>query len=98
MSDTWFKMMEQRDHNGELTNLALALNAIKDAGCDCEEDEPEICLACLCERALKSQWEDWNKLQNRIIQEYELHEDTPGYWQGRHDALSDVLRWMCGEK
>lgn len=44
---------EQRDANGNLTDLALACNALQDNGCDCGTDEPGTCLACRCEAALK---------------------------------------------
>lgn len=50
----WGRMNEERDENGELTDLALALDAISDVGCDCGTDEPGSCFACLCEAALKS--------------------------------------------
>lgn len=53
----WGTMNRERDENGELTDLALALNAISDNGCDCGTDEPGSCVACLCEAALKSQYE-----------------------------------------
>lgn len=52
----WLDMNEQRDAAGNLTDLALALDAISDTGCDCGEDEPGTCLACVCERALRAQW------------------------------------------
>lgn len=48
---------EQRDADGKLTDLALACDALEDNGCDCGTDEPGTCLACLCEAALKSLWE-----------------------------------------
>jgi hypothetical protein len=54
---TWLNMAEQRDVDGNLTDLALALNAISDIGCDCGTDEDESCVCCLCEQALKCLWE-----------------------------------------
>ena len=53
----WSQMRLERDDNGWLTPLALALNAISDYGCDCGTDEPGTCLCCLCENALRYQWE-----------------------------------------
>lgn len=46
--------VDQRDAEGNLTPLALALNALGDHGCDCGTDESGSCLACLCEAALLS--------------------------------------------
>ena len=51
------RLNEQRNTAGELTPLALAIGALEDYGCDCGEDEPRTCLACLCEAALKDLWE-----------------------------------------
>jgi len=60
---TWSNMIEQRDAAGNLTDLALALDALSDNGCDCGEDEPGTCLACVCERALRTQWERVQELR-----------------------------------
>jgi len=43
----------EMDQSGNLTSLALALDSISANGCDCGEDEPGTCLACLCEKALR---------------------------------------------
>ena len=56
MTTEWGQLTNQRDENGDLTPLALALDAIADNGCDCPEDEPGTCLACRCELALKALW------------------------------------------
>ena len=56
----WSQMRLERDDNGLLTPLALTLNAISDYGCDCGTDEPGTCLCCLCENALRDQWEQLN--------------------------------------
>jgi len=58
----WIDANKQRDENGKLTSLAIALQALEDNGCDCPEydrdpDEPGTCLVCLCEAALKEQWD-----------------------------------------
>lgn len=58
----WLQMKNQRDADGNLTPLALALDAIEDNGCDCGEDEPGTCMACLCETALLDLW---TKLEER---------------------------------
>jgi len=49
------KDSKERDKNGHLTDWALAFDALGNHGCDCGEDEEETCLACLCEKALKSE-------------------------------------------
>ena len=60
--ETWgFRLLDQRDASGGLTMLALALDALKDNGCDCGEDEPKSCLACVCEMALRELWEKVQK-------------------------------------
>jgi hypothetical protein len=35
-----------------LTDFDLAMDALRDLGCDCGTDEPGTCLACVCQRAL----------------------------------------------
>jgi hypothetical protein len=52
----WLNAQHERDKNGKLTPLAMALNAISDYGCDCGDDEPGTCLTCLCENALKDMY------------------------------------------
>lgn len=49
-------MKNQRDSNGLFTALAQALQALEDYGCDCGNDEPGTCIACLCEVALYDLW------------------------------------------
>ena len=53
----WTKLKDERDAEGLLTPLALALDALEDNGCDCGEDEPGPCLACRCEAALRDLWQ-----------------------------------------
>lgn len=53
----WTEIKNQRDANGELTDLALAVDALEDNGCDCGTDESGTCLACRCEAAIKHLWE-----------------------------------------
>ena len=53
----WTEIKDQRDADGKLTKLALAVDALENNGCDCGTDEPGTCLACCCEAALKSLWE-----------------------------------------
>jgi len=45
----------ERDANGHLTDWALACSALADNGCDCGEDEEGTCLACVCERAMRTE-------------------------------------------
>jgi len=47
--------IDERDAAGELTAMALAVDALIDNGCDCGEDEPGTCLACRCEAALREE-------------------------------------------
>jgi hypothetical protein len=65
MSD-WSKVKEERDAVGNLTDLALAIQALEDIGCDCGEDKNGSCLACTCERALRAQYEHIEKLRQEI--------------------------------
>ncbi len=45
----------ERDEEGNLTPVAMAISALIDHGCDCGGgvDEP-LCLVCICEAALIS--------------------------------------------
>ena len=58
--------LDERDADGNLTDTSLALDAIKNEGCDCGEDEPGTCLAHLCEAALKSERTARIDLMNEI--------------------------------
>jgi hypothetical protein len=46
--------IDERDADGNLTDWALAFDALGDCGCDCGVDEPGSCLACLCEQAMRT--------------------------------------------
>ncbi len=46
-------MQEEKDEHGEPTAMARAVEALIHHGCDCEDDKPDVCLACLCEKALR---------------------------------------------
>lgn len=54
--NSWSNANLERDENGNLTPLAMALNAMSDYGCDCADDEPGTCLTCLCEQALRDMY------------------------------------------
>ena len=62
----WDEITNQRDAAGCLTDLALAVDALEDHGCDCGTDEPGTCLACLCEWALRGLWEDVERLRKAL--------------------------------
>lgn len=69
----WSKMHEQRDQDGLLTPLALALDALAHGdGCDCGTGEPGTCLACLCEAALRGQWEALTETRINTVELEEL--------------------------
>lgn len=63
MSVLFEDMIEQQDSQGNLTKLAMALSALIDNGCDCGQDEPGTCLGCLCEAALREQFEEIARLR-----------------------------------
>ena len=78
MSDHWWGMdlLEQRDADGNLTPLALALDAIQNNGCDCGTDEPGSCMACICEAALRDIWERLQAAEGRHAVECADHSLT----------------------
>jgi hypothetical protein len=57
MANGWLDMANDRDASGDLTPLAQALDCIGGTGCDCGVDEPGSCIGCVCESALKWQWQ-----------------------------------------
>lgn len=67
MSDAtaWSDTIHEHDTAGNLTPLAMALNALVDEGCDCGNDEPGTCLECLCEAALRDLWEQLRECHER---------------------------------
>jgi hypothetical protein len=52
----WRYFKNQRDENGDLTPMARAFDVLEKNGCDCDENEPGTCMACVCEAALRYQW------------------------------------------
>src|SRR3990172_393384 len=46
---------DERNSYGALTDWALAFDALSDYGCDCGDDEPGTCLACVCGRAMRTE-------------------------------------------
>jgi len=53
----WQKLANERDEDGNLTDMALAVDAINNTECDCrtDEHEPGTCLRCLCKTALMTE-------------------------------------------
>lgn len=68
--------VDQRDACGQLTLLALALDALEDHGCDCGVDEPGSCLACRCKAGLA----DLAAQRDRQAVEREHHRETLRRW------------------
>ena len=62
----WKQQRGLRGSYGNLTPLAQALDAIDGNGCDCGGDEPGMCIACVCEEALRGQFEAL-KVYRRIM-------------------------------
>lgn len=52
---TWDEVQDERDDYGALTPLALAIRALVDQGCSCKDNNR--CLPCLCEDALRAEWQ-----------------------------------------
>src|SRR3990172_11229022 len=46
---------DERNSYGALTDWALPFDALSDYGCDCGDDEPGTCLACVCGRAMRTE-------------------------------------------
>jgi len=71
----WEKITVERDAEGKLTLLALAMDAVRDNGCDCGDgpDEPP-CMACLCEAALRQQWDGLQRLEREVAWQKTLNE------------------------
>jgi hypothetical protein len=61
----WADAIAERDEDGLLTPLALALDAIRDRGCDCGE-EPGTCITHVCEAALRDLWEQRNDARDEV--------------------------------
>lgn len=75
--------LDERDPDGNLTPLALALDALVGAGCDCGTDEPGTCLSCLCEAGL-------HDLHDRL-------ENADAMRQGADAELAKVSALVPGE-
>jgi hypothetical protein len=73
-------LQNERDENGLLTPLALALDAIADCDldCDCGNDEPGTCLVCCCENALRDLWEKLQQTKSNC-KYCKLEKNCPGF-------------------
>lgn len=65
--------LDERDAHGDLTDWALACQAMVDAGCDCGTDEPGTCFGCLCERAMKAERAKVVALTTKLVDAGALH-------------------------
>lgn len=91
------KYKDERDEKGELTDLALAVNAIQSVGCDCGTDEPGTCLACLCEPVLErllGELEEFRQLRESVRwfagemeKKLKAHDDRPGWKKDHFEVL-----------
>lgn len=72
----WSEMKNERDAEGNLTPVAMALESIAEYGCHCGDDcESVPCHTCRCEDALKAQWHQLNccydligRLKQKIVE------------------------------
>jgi hypothetical protein len=74
----WNDMLDERDSDGKLTALAMALNSVVANGCDCGEDEPWTCIGCLFEQSLHEQFDEIERLRHEnadIKREAEAREE-----------------------
>lgn len=55
----------ERDSKGRLTALALAIDALRDAECDCGHRDPP-CLACMCEAAIGGAVRERNEARAKL--------------------------------
>lgn len=59
-NERWVALIDERDSMGLLTDMAQALDAIREYGCDCETG---TCIACRCETALRAERERAEKAE-----------------------------------
>ena len=74
-------LLDERNEAGELTAMALAIDALLDHGCDCGTDEPGMCLACLCSEALRverARAERGERAAKKLARELARLDDGPG--------------------
>lgn len=84
---TWIDMGDQRDAEGNLTDLALALHALSDVGCDCGTDEVGTCVSCLCEQALKGLYEQLESAKAEV----ERLKCEHAQWE--NEMLKELFTW-----
>lgn len=102
----WSEMNKERDGNGELTDLALALEGLEGLGCDCGTDESGSCVGCLCEAALKSQWSRIAELEAEVkVAEERGAREFAKWLDGREvfeevfvDTVDAVDQWLAARK
>jgi hypothetical protein len=64
-----WKRKDELGEDGNPTPLALALRALSENGCDCDDspgDEPGTCCVCRCEAALEYLVEKLDSLEERL--------------------------------
>lgn len=67
----------ERDENGNLTDMALAIDALIDFGCDCGDDNDPPCLGCLCEKALRTERKRALAAESKVSQMVEAIKSEP---------------------
>ncbi len=94
---------DERDENGNLTDTALALDALENHGCDCGTDEKGTCLVCRCEKALRTERaravraeessNGWKECMDMVRQDLQRHgvdlSKTPPY--STNDAMVQFI-------
>jgi len=101
----WTQIMEERDDKGQLTDLAIAADALDDLGCDCGTDEPGSCLLCVCERAIRKLVDDIAALEAALEAERgraEKAESESETWMLRAASVIEIIQTLrpettCGE-
>jgi len=95
---------DERDAAGNLMPWALACDALSDNGCDCGEDEPGTCLACVCERAMRAEraraeWAEARADAERTtIESIEQEAAELGHDVDGDESVADFMRSLVRER
>src|SRR3990172_687180 len=88
---------DERNSYGALTEWALAFDALSDYGCDCGDDEPGTCLACVCGRAMRTERARAEKAEAEVARlAARIEELVAGVAAGKSAALLTRIEVLSG--
>jgi len=81
----------ERNVNGGFTDMALAVKALIDNGCDCEDGEESKCIYCLCSKALSVERSKYTAAYKSLVDAYRIENKAGSKLQEASRLLKILL-------